>query len=156
MFNPELRHDSSDPIAQPAKPASPGPSFMFIPNELDIEGRPELRILPANVMFAAVGRNAAGPMLGSALYEPDLSSLNISGSHTSLTYKNVHAGDGAVRITYDSDKQSWEGEKTVGGKVVVVAFGANWKQFFTQLTLLGLAEGEGCVMESIREESPSQ
>ena len=40
-------------------------------------------------------------MLGSALYQPDLSSLEFKGNQTSLTYKNTHGGDGWVRIIYD-------------------------------------------------------
>ena len=37
------------------------------------------------------------------------------------------------------------------GKIVGLASGADWKGFFTHLTLLGLANGERCVMGSIPE-----
>jgi len=153
MFGNDKTDNAAAP--EPSTPEGSSPSFMFIPHELEIDGRPELRNLPANVLFAKVGTNAGVPVLGSALYEPDLASLDFSGSRCTLTYKNTHCGDGWVRITYDTDSRTWEGEKSVGGKVVWIAFGADWKQFFTQLTLLGLAKGEGCVMESISEESSS-
>jgi len=142
--------------AEPSRPGGSRPSaFMFIPEELDVAGRPELRKLPKNIVFAKVGTNAGVSILGSALYEPDLSSFDFRGSDCSLTYRNKHGGDGRVRITYHVDKQTWVGEKSVEGKSVGVAFGADWKQFFMQLTLLGLAKGEACVMDRILEEPAS-
>jgi len=128
---------------------------MFIPNELDIEGRPDLHRLPANVLFAKIGTNAGVPVIGNALYEPDLSSLECSGSQCSLTYKNKHGGDCWLRITYHTDRQTWNGEKSVEGKIVGFASGADWKGFFTHLTLLGLANGERCVMNSLSDPTQS-
>lgn len=146
---------SDDTVApEPSRPKGSSPSeFMFIPKELDIEGRPELRKLPKNVLFAKVGTNAGVPVLGSAVYEPDLSSLDFGGSRCCLTYKNKHGGDAWVRITYDTDRQTWQGEKSVEGKAVGMAFGVDWKGFFTQLTLLGLATGEACIFDRIETAS---
>jgi hypothetical protein len=93
--------------------------------------------------------------MGSALYEPDLSSFDSNVSQCSLTYKNKHGGDCWLRITYHIDTKTWEGEKSVEGKVVGFASGAEWKGFFTHLTLLGLAKGERCVMEGLSEASSS-
>jgi hypothetical protein len=144
--------DSTGMEPEPSRPDGASPSFlMFIPHELDIEGRPELRTLPANVLFAKLGTNAGVPVMGSALYEPTLSSFDFCRSQCSLTYKNKYGGDCWLRITYHTDKQTWEGEKNVEGKLVGVAFGTDWEGFFTQLTLLGLANGECCVMENIPE-----
>lgn len=148
--------DSTGVTAKPPNPEESSPSvLMFIPQELDIEGRPELRTLPANVLFAKVGMNAGVQVMGSALYEPDLSSFDFSGSQRSLTYKNKYGGDCRLRITYHADRQTREGEKSVEGKIVGLASGADWKGFFTQLTLLGLSAGEHCAMQSLQEESTS-
>ena len=142
--------DSTGVTAKLPNPEGSSPSIlMFIPQELEIEGRPDLRKLPANVLFAKVGTNAGVPVMGSALYEPDLSSFDFSGSQCSLTYKNKYGGDCWLRITYHTDRQTWEGVKSVEGKIVGLASGADWKGFFTQLTLLGLANGEQCAMESL-------
>jgi hypothetical protein len=145
----EAINDRCDDAPTPEPSRREGASLMFIPNELDIEGRPELRKLPASVLFAEVGANEGARVLGSALYEPDLSSLYFDGGECTLRYQNKHGGDSSVRITYHVGKQMWEGEKSVAGKIVGVALGADWKHFFTQLTLLGLAKGEACVMERV-------
>ena len=148
--------DSNGVTGGPSRPGGSSPSrLMFIPNELEIEGRPDLRKLPSNVVFAKVGINAGVPVFGRALYEPDLSSFNSSGSQCSLTYKNKYGGNCWVRITYHSDTQSWEGQKSVEGKIVGFSSGADWKGFFTHLTLQGLASGEHCMMESLPEVSSS-
>lgn len=122
--------------------------LMSIPHELDIEGRPELRKFPANALFAKIGVREGMPVVGLAMYEPDLSSLERSGSHCSLTYRNEYGGDFWLRITYDTDRDVWEGEKRVNGNIVGSAAGSEWNGFFTHLTLLGLANGERCAMES--------
>ena len=148
--------DSPGATANRPNPEGASPSnFMFIPHELDIEGRPDLRKLPANVVFAKVGTNEGVPVMGSALYEPDLSSFSCNGSQCSLTYKNKFGGNCWLRITYHTDRQTWEGEKSVEGKIVGSASGADWNGFFTHLTLLGLSNGEQCTMERLPEASSS-
>jgi hypothetical protein len=65
--------------------------------------------------------------MASALYEPDLSSFNCSGSQCSLTYKNKFGGDCWLHITYHTGRQTWEGEKSVEGKIVGTHLGLTGK-----------------------------
>src|SRR5262245_54204524 len=122
---------------------------MFVPHELEVEGRPELRRFPANVLFAKVSTRDGVPILGSALYEPDLSSFESSGTRSLLRYKNLHGGNCWLRIAYDSEQETWEGEKIIDGEMVGSASGPGWQGFFAHLTLLGLANGERCHMERL-------
>src|SRR5213592_4195873 len=46
--------------------------LMFIPHELEIEGRPKLSKFPLNVLFADYTIRDGVRAMGSALYEPDL------------------------------------------------------------------------------------
>lgn len=123
---------------------------MFIPCEFDIEGKPELRKFPVNVLFAKIGLREGVLVIGRAIYDPDLASLDISGSQCSLIYRNKYGGRCWLRITYDTDTEAWEGEKNINGKSVGSASGPEWEGFFTHLTLLGLVNGERCMMERLR------
>ena len=122
---------------------------MFIPYELELEGRPELRKFPANVLFAKVTTIDGVNVMGSALYEPDVSSFARDGTRHLLSYKNTHGGNCWLQIAYDTEKQAWKGDKIIDGKIVGCAFGNSWQRFFTQFTLLGLKNGERCVMEKL-------
>ena len=123
--------------------------LMFIPHELEIEGRPELRKFPANVLFAKVTTKDGVKIMGSALYEPDVSSFASDGTRRLLRYKNTHGGNCWLQIAYDTEKQAWEGDKIINGKIVGSASGNGWQGFFTHFTLLGLTNGELCVMEKL-------
>ena len=123
--------------------------LMFIPHELEIEGRPELRKFPANVLFAKVTTRDGVKVMGSALYEPDVSSFASDGTRRLLRYKNTHGGNCWLQIAYDTEKQAWEGDKIINGKIVGSASGNGWQGFFTHFTLLGLTNGELCVMEKL-------
>lgn len=127
--------------------------LMFIPHELDIEGQPELRKFPTNVLFVKIGVRKGVLVIGRATYEPDLASLDKSESQYTLIYKNKHGGDCWLRITYDADREVWEGEKNVNRKIVGSASGSEWKGFFSHFTLLGLVNGERCIMQSFPEMS---
>ena len=123
--------------------------LMFIPHELEIEGRPELRKFPANVLFAKVTTRDGVKVMGSALYEPDVSSFASDGTRHLLRYRNTHGGDCWLQIVYDTEKQVWEGEKIINGEIAWSAFGNSWKRFFIQFTLLGLKNGECCILEKL-------
>ena len=122
---------------------------MFIPYELEIEGRPELRNFPANVLFAKFATKDGVKVMGSALYEPDVSSFASDGTKRLMRYRNKHGGDCWLQISYDTEKQVWWGDKIINGKIVGSATGPGWQGFFLHFTLLGLKNGECCVMEKL-------
>ena len=104
--------------------------MMFVPFELALEGRPDLKVFPLNILFAQFGSRSGETVVGSALYEPELSSLENEGSLRHMTYKNKYGGDCWVRITYNSETKAWQGDKSVNGKSVGMAMGSTWQKFF--------------------------
>src|ERR1051325_7376104 len=104
--------------------------LMFILRELEIEGRPELSKFPLNVLFADYTIRDGVRTMGSALYEPDLSSLGRSGSKYFLLYNNKYGGDCHLRITYDTEKEAWEGEKIIDRELAWTSHGRDWQLFF--------------------------
>ncbi len=59
--------------------------MMFIPFELTLESHPDLKIFPQNILFAQIGSKSGKTIVGSALYEPDLSSLEDAGRLKHMT-----------------------------------------------------------------------
>jgi hypothetical protein len=125
--------------------------MMFVPFKLELEGRPDLEVFPHNILFAQIGSRSGERVVGSALYEPDLSSLEDKESLRHMTYKNMYGGDSSVRITYNSETRAWQGSKTVNGKFAGMATGGTWQMFFTHLTRLGLTAGEPCIFRDFIE-----
>jgi hypothetical protein len=103
------------------------------------------------VLFAKFTVRDGQPILRSALYEPDLSSFAREGARHVLRYKNSHGGNRRLQIAYYTKKHAWEGEKIVNGEIVGAASGDDWHGFCAHLTLLGLANGERCEMESLAQ-----
>ena len=100
-------------------------------------------------MFAKVTTKDGVKIMGSALYEPDVSSFAGDGTRRLLRCKNTHGGNCWLQIAYDTEKQAWEGDKIINGKIVGSASGNGWQGFFTHFTLLGLTNRERCVMEKL-------
>lgn len=135
-----------------APPQPPDDSrLMFVPRELSVKGRRNLRVFPANVLFAKVGYLRGEPVMGSALYEPVLSSFKENASIQSLTFANKFGAGSWIVITYDSQGPSWNGNKHVNGKSVGSTSGTEWNKFFEYLTLLGLSDGEPCEFRTLSE-----
>jgi len=133
-----------------------GSFFSFIPKRLIISQRPELKNFPLNVLFASFKMEKGTNLMGSVLYEPDLSTFKKDGEIFSLTYRNSLGGNSQVIISYDTLRKRWSGEKFVNNKPFSVTDGKDWKGFFIHLTMLGLANGEMCEFKNIEENKDKQ
>lgn len=123
--------------------------FSFIPRHLQISDRPEFDDFPLRVMFVKY-KNQNGKMIsGTALYDPDLFSFKEYEDKRSVKYHNIYGGDDWLIIEYNILKKSYYGEKFISGKSVVQTMGADWKNFFIHLTMVGLANGERCMFEEV-------
>jgi len=138
-------------------------SFLgFIPFRLVVENKPELNFFPLNILFAKRKIDNGKVIMGSALYEPDLTSFKVVDKTVSMTYHNKYGGNSSVVISFSENKNTFHyiGEKFVNDKSVGMADGQisslkdehGWQMFFTHLTLLGLSEGEKCMFEDERLE----
>ncbi len=134
-----------------------GNFFGFIPHQLIVEGRPELRVLPFNIMFMSWTVKEGKQISGTALYEPDMTTFKVEGTETSMVYRNKYGGDHWIVITYKADDKTWRGEKFVNGKLVTTTYGKDnedekkgWYPFFIHMTMCGLFEGERCKFETIQ------
>ena len=128
-----------------------GSFFSFIPERLIVKDRPELANFPLSILFASFKVKEGIQIMGSSLYEPDLSTLRKDGNALSMTYRNSLGGNSRVTITYDNLKSSWSGEKIVNDKPFSATDGKDWKGFFIHLTMLGLANGEMCEFKKVSE-----
>ena len=123
-----------------------GAAFLgFIPHRLEVPGRPELSAFPLNVLFVKSKIEKGVQISGSALYEPDLDTYRKDGDVSSMRYHNIYGTTSHLVIARDEENKTYHGEKFVNGKLVVSAEGGDdWQRFFTQLTMLGLTNGERC------------
>jgi hypothetical protein len=126
------------------KNAKRGVLYAFIPNCLEINGRPELAVFPFNVVFAKYKKENGQTVMGAAVYEPDLASLKKTGEIYSMEYNNIYGGKNWLVIEYDANLKSYLGNKYVNGKSAGQATGIDWKMFFVHFTALGLSSGEQC------------
>jgi len=120
-----------------------------VPRELEIEGRPELSVFPFNVLFMQHNQENGKTICGSAIYEPDLESLQQGKDKWFMRYHNVYGGDNWLVIEYDTVSRGYHGKKIVNGKSAWTTDGPKWDGFFTHFTMLGLADGERCKFEAI-------
>lgn len=122
-----------------------GTRYSFIPNKLNIQKHPELKVFPFNIMFASFIKENNEVVMKHALYEPDLSSLKKESEKWSMYYHNAYQGNSWVLIEYNIKNRSYFGEKTVNNKSVGMAVGMHWKSFFIHLTGLGIEDGENVI-----------
>lgn len=127
-----------------------GVLFVFIPKPLEIADRPELSLLPFNVMFAKYKIENGKTIMGSSLYEPDLASFCNDGRKYTMQYHNIYGGNNWLLMEYDLLQKSYLGEKTVNGERIGMATGMNWKMFFFHFTALGLTNGEACLFSNAK------
>lgn len=123
--------------------------YGFIPKELQIEGRPELNVFPFNVLFMRFKQEGGKTISGSAVYNPNIDSLQQGVDKWSLRYNNAYGGNHWLIIEYDIVNKSYHGKKFVNGKCVGITDGLEWKGFFIHLTMLGLSNGEQCRFEAV-------
>lgn len=124
------------------------PRFGFIPKRLEVEGRPELSDFPFNILFMSFLVVRGVDMSATALYEPDTETYLDDFEKRSMTYRNKYGSGNKVIVSKYADR--WEGAKTVNGKVILLACGKTWKQFFVHLTIAGLSDGEKCSFERLQ------
>jgi len=123
--------------------------YSFIPKKLEIEGRPELSVFPFNVMFMRFKNENSKRIAGSAVYDPDLNSLQRGADKWSMRYNNAYGGDNWLTIEYDVVNKSYHGKKFVNNECVGTTYGQEWKGFFIHFTILGLSNGERCKFEAV-------
>lgn len=125
--------------------------YIFIPNRLEIAEHPEIDVLPLNMLFTKSKVQDGKVITGSALYSPQMSTLQLYAHRIVLTYRNLIDDSWTVVIEYDRERKSWKGTKSAHGKDLVVSFGSAWKEFFQQLTMAGLQRGEPCAFLDLPE-----
>jgi hypothetical protein len=137
-----------------------GVLFAYCPRHLAIDRREELWIFPLNILFSKFRVESDGThTMGSAIYDPDLSSLKTDEKESVMLYRNQYGGDGCVIITFDRVELTYRGDKYVNGELVGSAVGKikdgldgwdeGWKLFFFHLTMLGLTNREQCKFEKV-------
>lgn len=131
------------------KAAAKGVLYGFIPKELALHERPELNVFPFNVMFAKYKVENGKTIMGSAVYEPSLTSFKTSKSICCMKYFNKYDLRSWLLIEYDKKKKTYKGEKFVLGKSVGCESGTEWNDFFASFTALGLSNGERCMFDEI-------
>lgn len=127
-----------------------GVQFGFVPRPLEIKERPELSVFPFNVLFAQYGARDGKPVMGSAVYEPDIASFRQEGDKYFMEYHNALGGKSWLVIEYDPFNKSYLGKKFVNGESAGMATGSDWRMFFFHFTSLGLSKGEHCKFEDIK------
>ena len=134
-----------------------GRLFAFCPRHLIVERREELWVFPLNIMFSSFANTSVGgSIMGTALYEPDLSSFKQDGEIWTMTYWNKFGGDNYIIITFRTLDLFYRGEKYVDGIPSGSAEGIikddeeeGWKLFFFHLTMLGLKNSEKCEFQKL-------
>lgn len=121
--------------------------FAFIPMKLSVPDRPELSVFSHNVLFVKRRVENDKIITGSAVYIPDIGSYARIGYIQTLDYHNKYGPSDWLRISYDSVKQAYAGEKFIKGESVGRAMGTGWSSFFFQFSRLGVVEGEHCLFD---------
>ncbi|MBI5467315.1 MAG: hypothetical protein HY975_03860 [Candidatus Kerfeldbacteria bacterium] len=127
----------------------PEVTVICFPKKLQIPGRPELSVFPLQVAFMAVAEDDHRLVAICSSYIPDLATYAVAGSKRSLHYNNVQGGGSQLHITFDEVGGGYVGEKVVDGRSIGLATGRDWREFFTRLAGVGLAEGERCEYRGI-------
>jgi len=130
----------------------------FIPKTLRLEDKPELAIFPFNVMIGRYTVRDGKNVLGSALYEPDLSSLIIDEEkNLIMNYYNRYDRRYYLKMIIEKGYKSRRCEKYCEAKNIGTTDGVinwekqdeSWNKFFQHVALLGLDNGETCRFEKV-------
>jgi hypothetical protein len=123
-----------------------GTLYSFIPKPLAIEERPELNVFSYNILIAMHRRNLQGKLImGSVIYEPDLTTYRRDGDIQALSYLNKYNPEYRLVISYNNETKSYRCDKFKGDENLGIAIGKDWKQFFFHVGIIGIANGETCM-----------
>ena len=122
-----------------------GGMFGFIPMHLSVPDRPELIVFAHKVLFSRQRLQHGKVETGYAVYVPDIGSYVRAGDIQSLEYHNKYGPTDWLKITYDSVKQTYKGEKFIKGLPTGTAIGTGWGNFFFHFSRLGVVEEEQCL-----------
>lgn len=125
----------------------------FIPKPLGLIDKPELSVFPFNVLIGRYTVRDGKQMLGSVLYEPDLSSLKIDDTGNLLMlyrnrydfryYLKIYLNEGLTKRTCEKYRET-ELIATADGVINWEKQDESWNLFFRQVALIGLDNGETC------------
>jgi len=125
--------------------------FGFIPKKLEVEGRPELSLLPLNILFVNFFSQKGINMSASSLYEPDIETFMGGVMGVRMTYRNIYNPENVIILT--RKRSGWEGKKIIDSKAVLIQEGKDdWNHFFGNFTANGLSEGEDCFYNTLPKE----
>jgi hypothetical protein len=125
---------------------------LFIPKHIDIEALPELNVFSYNVLIVRADMTPEGKFVkASVVYKPDIVTYKKTEDTQSLCYLNNINSDYRLEISYNNKDKSYRCDKFKGEENLGIATGNNWKQFFAKVGVLGLAIGENCMLEEIRQ-----
>ena len=101
----------------------------FVPERLDIPGRPELSPFLTVVSFSRCRSVGDDTILERATYEPDLKSFSNKGAVFRMTYRNTLGGSGRLIVRYDFLNEEYRAEKFVDGRSVGRIENRRWAAF---------------------------
>jgi len=125
----------------------------FIPKKLKLESSPELAIFPLNVLIGRYTAKDGKTILGSVLYEPDLSSLIVNEKKDLiLKYRNRYDRRYYLKMIIENGNKLRRCEKYKDKEKIGITYGVinwdkqdeSWNLFFQHVALLGLDKGERC------------
>jgi hypothetical protein len=131
----------------------------FIPKALKLEAKPELAVFPLNILIGRYTVRDGKHVLGTALYEPDLSSLAIDEyENLILNYNNRYDRRYFLKIIIEKGYNSRRCEKYREAENIGTAYGKldwenkdeSWNNFFQQVAFLGLDNGERCHFSDVK------
>ncbi len=125
----------------------------FIPKPLELAEKPELSVFPLNVLIGRYTVREDKQVLGSVLYEPDLSSLIINSEGSLiLTYRSRYDSRYFLKLSLDKTFKKRKCEKYKESELLGTTHGTidwqkqneSWHNFFRHVAILGLDNGEKC------------
>ena len=126
----------------------------FIPKPLSLLDKPELStIFPLNVLIGRYTVRDGKQVLGSVLYEPDLSSLILDTEDSLvMTYRNRYDSRYYLKLSLDKTYKNRKCEKYKENELLGTTHGIidwqkqdeSWHNFFRHVAILGLDNGEKC------------
>ena len=111
-------------------------NLAFIPRELEIPERPDLKIFALNIVFASLR------LLRVAEYVPDISTLKETPSFLKLRYFNTASRDWWIEVQYSKDNGWFQGDRYHKCEWLGGASGINRDMFFAHLTMADLETNE--------------
>ncbi|MBI4225856.1 hypothetical protein HY612_01965 [Candidatus Roizmanbacteria bacterium] len=115
----------------------------FIPQKLEIKGKPWLSIFPKNVLITTADKNQIYQIeIHYVKYLPDFSSYRENGQSQSMNYISEVDANFYLKITYNKKDFSYRGEKYYKEKPIALAFAKGWNLFFMKVSFIGIEKNE--------------